>query len=138
MPHSEKATDKANIDYTVLSLKRLSRDYKIPVIAISSFNRVSYGNEVSMQAFKESGSIEYSCDVLMGLQLQGVGSSDFDVNIAKRQEPRKIEAVILKNRNGKTGDMIGYEYYAMFNYFSETGLTEIPEKRPKYKRSEML
>ena len=138
MPHSEKATDKANIDYTVLSLKRLSRDYKIPVIAISSFNRVSYGNEVSMQAFKESGSIEYSCDVLMGLQLQGVGSSDFDVNIAKRQEPRKIEAVILKNRNGKTGDTIGYEYYAMFNYFSETGLTEIPEKRPKYKRSEML
>ena len=138
MPHSEKATDKANIDYTVLSLKRLSRDYKIPVIAISSFNRVSYGNEVSMQAFKESGSIEYSCDVLMGLQLQGVGSNDFDVNIAKRQEPRKIEAVILKNRNGKTGDMIGYEYYAMFNYFSETGLTEIPEKRPKYKRSEML
>ena len=138
MPHSEKATDKANIDYTVLSLKRLSRDYKIPVIAISSFNRVSYGNEVSMQAFKESGSIEYSCDVLMGLQLQGVGSNDFDVNIAKRQEPRKIEAVILKNRNGKTGDTIGYEYYAMFNYFSETGLTEIPEKRPKYKRSEML
>ena len=77
-----------------------------------------------MQAFKESGAIEYSTDVLIGLQLQGVGTENFDVNQAKRQEPRQIEAVILKNRNGRTGDKIGYDYYAMFNYFSENGKLE--------------
>ena len=121
MPHSERGTDKTNTDYAILTLKRLSRDYKIPVVVISSFNRENYKNKVSMQAFKESGAIEYSTDVLIGLQLMGTGAKDFDVNIAKRQEPRKIEAVILKNRNGRTGGKIGYNFYAMFNYFSELG-----------------
>lgn len=124
MPHQDRGTDKSNTDYAILTFKRLSRDYKIPVVVISSFNRENYSNRVSMQAFKESGAIEYSTDVLIGLQLQGVGTENFDVNQAKRQEPRQIEAVILKNRNGRTGDKIGYDYYAMFNYFSENGNLE--------------
>ena len=124
MPHKDRGTDKANTDYSILTFKRLSRDYKIPVIVISSFNRENYSNRVSMQAFKESGAIEYSTDVLIGLQLQGVGTESFDVNQAKRQEPRKIEVVILKNRNGRTGDKIGYDYYAMFNCFFEQGILE--------------
>ena len=121
MPHSERGTDKTNTDYAILTLKRLSRDYKIPVIVISSFNRENYSNKVSMQAFKESGAIEYSTDVLIGLQLMGTGAKDFDVDTAKSKNPREIEAVILKNRNGRTGGKIGYNFYAMFNYFSELG-----------------
>lgn len=121
MPHSERATDKTNTDYAVLTLKRLSRDYKIPVIVISSFNRENYSNKVSMQAFKESGAIEYSTDVLIGLQLAGAGGKSFDVDEAKSQNPREIEAVILKNRNGRTGNKIQYRFYAMFNCFEETG-----------------
>ena len=121
MPHNQKGTDKTNTDYAILNFKRLSRDYKIPVVVISSFNRENYSNKVSMQAFKESGAIEYSTDVLIGLQLMGVGSKSFDVDAAKSKNPREIEAVILKNRNGRTGDKIGYNFYAMFNYFSEIG-----------------
>ena len=121
MPHSERGTDKTNTDYAILTLKRLSRDYKIPVVVISSFNRENYSNKVSMQAFKESGAIEYSTDVLIGLQLMGTGAKDFDVDTAKSKNPREIEAVILKNRNGRTGGKIGYNFYAMFNYFSELG-----------------
>ena len=119
MPYKDRGTDKANTDYSILTFKRLSRDYKIPVIVISSFNRENYGNRVSMQAFKESGAIEYSTDVLIGLQLMGVGSKNFDVDTAKSKNPREIEAIILKNRNGRTGDKIGYKFYAMFNYFEE-------------------
>ena len=74
-----------------------------------------------MQAFKESGAIEYSTDVLIGLQLMGTGAKGFDVDTAKSKNPREIEAVILKNRNGRTGGKIGYNFYAMFNYFSELG-----------------
>lgn len=70
-----------------------------------------------MEAFKESGKIEYSTDVLIGLQLQGVGQSDFDVNRAKKETPRRVEAVILKNRNGATGDTLEFAYYSMFNKF---------------------
>lgn len=118
-PYSDRATDKQNTDKAVMELKRISRDFKTPVIGISSFNRANYSVAVTMEAFKESGAIEYSSDVLIGLQLKGAGKKDFDANEAKKKSPREIELVILKNRNGSTGDKLGYRYYPLFNYFEE-------------------
>lgn len=118
-PYSERATDKQNMDKAVMELKRISRDHKTPVIGISSFNRANYSVSVSMEAFKESGAIEYSSDVLIGLQLKGAGDKEFNQNEAKKKDPREIELVILKNRNGRTGEKLGYKYYPLFNYFIE-------------------
>lgn len=124
-PYNERATDKQNTDKAVMELKRISRDFKTPVIGISSFNRDNYNNAVSMQSFKESGAIEYSSDILIGLQLKGAGQKDpdtnkpFDPTEAKKKNPREIELVILKNRNGKTGTKIPLEFYPLFNYFIE-------------------
>lgn len=118
-PYDVRATDKQNMDKAVLELKRISRDYKTPVIAISSLNRANYKTPISMEALKETGGLEYGSDVVIGLQLKGVGKKDFDVDKAKGQDPREIELKILKNRNGKTGDTIAYEYYPLFNYFTE-------------------
>ena len=128
-PANERATDKQNTDKAVMELKRISRDFKTPVIGISSFNRDNYNNAVSMQAFKESGAIEYSSDILIGLQLKGAGQKDFDATEAKSKSPREIELVILKNRNGKTGDKVPFEFYPMFNYFVENDA-------PKYIQAE--
>ena len=119
-PYSERATDKQNTDKAVMELKRISRDYKTPVIGISSFNRANYKEAVTMEAFKESGAIEYSSDILIGLQLKGAGKKDFDASEAKRKDPREIELVILKNRNGRTGDSLSFNFYPLFNYFEET------------------
>lgn len=118
-PHNERATEKQAADKAVLELKRISRDYKTPVIAISSFNRDNYKAAVSMQAFKESGGIEYSSDVLIGLQLKGAGAANFDADEAKAKNPREVELVILKNRNGRAGVKCNYLYYPLFNYFTE-------------------
>ena len=118
-PHDIKATDKQNTDKAVLELKRISRDYKTPVIGISSFNRASYQAEVTLEAFKESGSLEYGSDVLIGLQFKGAGGKDFNITAAKQKDPREIELVILKNRNGRTGDKLPFNYYPLFNYFAE-------------------
>ena len=119
MQQDTRATDKQNIDKAVIELKRISRDYKAAVIGISSFNRQNYNQAVTMEAFKESGGIEYSSDLLIGLQLKGAGTKDFDVNAAKDKNPREIELVVLKNRNGATGKKLAYEYYPLFNYFRE-------------------
>ena len=80
-PADMRATDKQNTDKAVLELKRISRDFKIPVIGISSFNRDSYKagggvnqGKVSMTDYKESGAVEYSADVLIGLEFAGAGS----------------------------------------------------------------
>jgi replicative DNA helicase len=118
-PHNERAGDKQNTDRAVTELKRISRDFKTPVVAISSFNRSNYREAATMEAFKESGAVEYTSDVLIALQFQGAGKDGFDANAEKGRNPRRVELVILKNRNGRTGDRIAYSYYPMFNYFEE-------------------
>ena len=136
-PADPRATDKANTDAAVLEMKRISRDYNTPVICISSFNRSNYRERVSMEALKESGAIEYSSDVVIGLQLEGAGGKEFDVDKAKAENPRKIEAVILKNRSGKTGQTIPFEYYTHFNLFRDVkqGHRYSPDEVAAAKRS---
>ena len=117
-----RATDKRNIDENVVALKQLSRDYKIPVFVISSFNREGYkggAKEATMTDFKESGAIEYGADVLIGLHFKGAGQPGFDLDEAYNTEPREVELKILKNREGKPGQRIEYAYYPKFNYFTE-------------------
>lgn len=122
-PHDIRATDKQNTDEAVKQLKIMSRDYKIPVFAISSFNRDNYNNPVNMTSFKESGAIEYSSDVLLGLQFKNLQNSDssinkdFDVNEEMQRQPRQIQLKVLKNRSGANGTSTFFRYYPMFNYF---------------------
>ena len=123
-PYEPRATDKQNTDKAVLELKRISRDYKLPLLVVSSFNRANYKTPVAMEAFKESGAIEYSSDVLLGLQLQGAGS-DADFNDLKQQDPRNVELVVLKNRNGRMGDILPFQYYPLFNRFFEPGTADL-------------
>lgn len=124
-PHDERADYRLIIDHAVKELKHLSRDYKIPVIAVSSFNRANYRSEVSMESFKESGGIEYSSDILFALQFKrdefnGEGKpKPFDIEEAEKKDPREIELKILKNRNGQTGATIDMLFYPKFNYYQE-------------------
>lgn len=131
-PPKERMTDKQVIDYNVMELKRISRDFKTPVIAISSINRSNYLTPIDFESFKESGAIEFSADIVIGLQLACLEEPIFNsgtqtkiqekrerINQAKADMPRKIQAVILKNRNGQTGDKINYAYYQKYNLFEE-------------------
>lgn len=123
----EGITDKQNADNTILALKKITRDYKTPVIAISSFNRDAYNKGASMESFKESGGVEYCSDVIVGLQFEGVGEIEegkkkprnIDFNAEKAKSIRDVEAIILKNRNGITGKKINFRYMASFNHFEE-------------------
>lgn len=119
-PDDSRATEKQNTDRAVVELKRISRDHDIPVIAISSFNRENYKNEVSEIAFKESGAIEYSSDVLIGLQFRGAGSPTFNARAAKAQTPREVELIVLKNRNGRLPNFpVSFSFYPLFNYYED-------------------
>ncbi len=125
-PYDTRATDKTNTDKAILELKRISRDNKIPVIAISSVNRGSYRKNsdykgaVTEDALKESGAIEFSCDIIMGLQFQSAGS-DFDPDVEYQKPTREMQIVLLKNRQGERGKKINFNYLPTFNYFEETG-----------------
>lgn len=127
---------KDNIDHVVTSLKQMSRDYNISVIVVSSLNRSNYLTPVDFESFKESGGIEYTADVVWGLQLQAIHDEVFNssqkikekrekINEAKRANPRKIELVCLKNRNGISNYSCNFTYYPKYDLFiSEEGETD--------------
>lgn len=118
-PYDVKMSDKQNTDKNILELKRISRDYKIPVVVISSLNRENYTAKITERAFKESGSIEYGVDTLIGLQYSGI-RKDEDLQEAKGRNPREIDLVIIKNRNaGVKVEPIQFYYYTLFNYYEE-------------------
>lgn len=111
-----KGTDKQGVDLIVSTLKAISRDLKIPVIAISSFNRDSYSQNAKMESFKESGSIEYSSDILLALDIkrppqeEEESKKDYTMRLNKLKfefdanrtqgNANEIRLKALKNRNG--------------------------------------
>jgi len=151
-PYSEeyiKASDKQNTDKNVVELKRIGRDFKTTIIGISSFNRDNYTAPVNLSGFKESGAIEYSSDVLIGLQFLGMDYEEGETDkqrdkrireLRKEQDAKgragqaqTIQLKVLKNRYGCKGDVI-LSFYPMFNYFEEDlEANTLPEKsRKKY------
>ena len=133
-PADPHFTDKQNTDKAVLELKRLSRDKNIAIIGISSFNRDNYTSPVNLASFKESGAIEYSSDVLIGLQYEGMDYQESEtekqrekrirslmseaIKKAKDGEAQKIEIKILKNRSGSKGAASLF-YYPKFSCFKD-------------------
>lgn len=135
---AEKGTIRESIDYNVVELKRLARALDVPVIVISSINRGNYLLPVDFESFKESGGIEYTADVVLGLQLaclddnavfqkeKAIMEKREAIKAAKAENPRQIRLVCLKNRYGRPDWTITYKYYPQYDYFVETtGYTEV-------------
>lgn len=125
-PQDPRATDKQNIDRAVLVLKALSRELDIPVFAVSSFNRESYTKGASMEAFKESGAVEYAADVLLALQMTALGQEGFDLNREKAADPRREDLVLLKNRSGVPFGTVPLLYHAKANLFEQASASPAP------------
>ena len=112
-PYSDKASDKQATDHNMTDLRIVARELKTTVFVVSSLNRSSYSGAITMEAFKESGAVEYSSDVLLGLQPEGMAEKLATVKESERRakansimketkasEVRACELVMLKNRNG--------------------------------------
>lgn len=133
-PEDVRMSDKQNTDSNVFELKEISRDFSIPVFAISSFNRENYLEPVSMTSFKESGAVEYSSDILFGLQYAGMDYREGDSEKKRKErirdlteevfrkkrnkEPIEVELKCLKNRNGYQFTTT-FRMIPAFNFFEE-------------------
>ena len=131
-PVNNYQTTKDVVDYNVRALKKLQTENDLVVIVISSLNRANYLTPIDFSSFKESGGIEYTADVIWGLQLSVMNEELFDkdaklkakremVKEAKVANPREIELVCLKNRYGISSYSCNFKYYARYDLF-------IPEK----------
>lgn len=142
-------SDKQATDFNISALKRISAKNSLLIIAISSLNRASYCEKVDLNSFKESGAVEYTNDILIGLNFsklyeieeeqateegrkrlkeQGLLTKSEDINqnklkalikLEKKARPRKITLEVLKNRNGETGGTISFYYYPGANTYLE-------------------
>jgi len=127
-PPESRMTTRNTVDYHVKRLKELQIDHQLTMIVISSLNRQNYMAAIDFESFKESGGIEYTADVLWGLQLQCIHEKLFSqqnkinekrqrIREAKRSIPRKIELVCLKNRFGISSYSCLFDYYTKYDWF---------------------
>jgi replicative DNA helicase len=116
---------KISIDDTLRKLKVFQRDTGTTFFVISSFNRSNYNQSAAFEAFKESGGIEYSSDVIWALQLyvttnfkggKTEESKRKEIEKAKNQQPRQMVLQCLKNRFGGNYNCY-FNYYSRFDYF---------------------
>lgn len=143
-PTGNGSGNKDSIDFNVTELKRISRDFNIPVIVISAFNRANYMNQVSFENFKESGGIEYTADVLIGLQLKILSEKEFNpdgqnnvnarrekIKEAKNKIPREIQLCCIKNRNGRSSFDLNFLYFPNYDLFIPNEAPLMPETQAK-------
>ena len=91
-----------------MGLKRIAKDFKCPVIALSQLTKEALGRPLTMSDLRESGQIAQDADQIIFLYPD---SKDMGV----------INANVAKNRHGKTGVarlLDGFEY-CQFEAFSD-------------------
>jgi len=127
-PADPRQTNKDKIDEIVRALKKIQGNNDLVVFVVSSFNRTNYLAPVDFESYKESGGIEYTADVVWGLQLQIQNSELFNsekkikekreaIRAAKEANPRKVELVCLKNRYGIANYSCGFNYNPVYDLF---------------------
>lgn len=145
-------TDKRLLtDYDVTTLKNIAVNYDIPILAISAFNRNSYLEGVSMSSFRESSGIEYSADILLGMQYVGMdyiktkftaanGSLESDWEGEQRHKSRVRDLAAKMDEYGAAGFPLPVElkilkvrlspknklclnFFPAFNYFESADYT---------------
>lgn len=129
-------SDKQNVDLSVKWMSKLAHERNIPVVLISSLSRASYDQKVQIDSFKETGGIEYTADVVLGLSFSAAPDiasrkSTFNMSKEKEKSPRFVEINILKQRYGSSGagSTVKLEYYAKYDYFKEIELPQAPQKK---------
>ena len=108
-------SDKQIVDDNVRELCRMRDQMGIIILLISALNRGSYNRPITLDSFKESGSIEYSADVILGMQYQGIrksGKEKFSLDKAAAKRPRELELTVLKMRYGQDGVRIPLHFYS--------------------------
>ncbi len=127
-PADMRQSAKDAVDSNVRAFKKLQTENDLVVLLISSLNRANYLTPVDFESFKESGGIEYTADVIWGLQLSVMNDEIFDkekglkgkrekVMEAKRAKPREVELICLKNRYGISSYRCKFDYYTQYDYF---------------------
>jgi replicative DNA helicase len=122
--HTNKPLQKREeIEEVSHQLVALSKKHGLTIFVISSLNRTNYLAPIDYESFKESGSLEYDADVVLGLQYQIVSDQTFTntASVDKRRlligqekvkTTRSVELTCIKNRFGPIFESCKMNYLA--------------------------
>lgn len=105
----------------VMRLKSLAFIQRLPLLVMSSISRSSYYVKVSTESLSDSGSVEDTADVVLGLQPIDYSSNDKragKVVMAEtmKKDVREMSLSCVKNRDGGLGE-VALRYHAAYNFF---------------------
>ncbi len=130
-------SERQTVENAVYALKAASLKYNIPIMAISSVNRGSYLEPMTMASYKETGAIDFTASSLFGLQYLGADYTDKDTSEQKRKiriaalekkiyaakedvgKDVQLQLKIIKARDAFQKDVI-FNAKLGFNYFEES------------------
>lgn len=150
----ENKSMREYMDQNLKILKAMQKDNELFVMIVSSFNRASYKTIVDYESFKETSMIEATCDYVLGLQLAIQDEDNFKfyyrtgknggirettqeekrkmIKEAKQRNPKKIQLVSLKNRNGRQVYKVNFDYFPANDLFMQQGASNMLEgNKPK-------
>ena len=128
-PDDRLYTDKQKTDKIVTALARLRREIDKPILVISSMARSSYMETIGLDSMKESGSIEYSAECVLGLSYAAAKNEDEPKTKSEgrrrlqekgRPWKRSVDLTVLKSRHGKHGDGVPFDFFPAANYYQVT------------------
>lgn len=121
---SDRMTEKATIDYNVLTLKQLSRDLDLTVLLVQSLSRAAAKAELTNASGSGSAGIEYGADVLLWLDFRRKDNE----KQSRAERLREMQLEITKNRNGQTTrSPINLAFYTPCSFFFEEQPSNTPE-----------
>ncbi len=97
------------ISYISRNLKSLSRDLKVPIMAISQLSRASEKRDdrvPKLPDLRDSGSIEQDADVVMFIYREGYYETEEQWKMGHPGQPfpkEEADIIVAKHRNGPTG-----------------------------------
>ena len=126
------------------ALVNLAKAHNITMFVLSSLNRMNYMSPIDFESFKESGSLEYDADVVLGLQYQIITNDKFInctsvdqkrlmVSGAKAESIRAVELVCLKNRFGPIAPVCKLDYHTDVDLFVDSAVTDKKNNATKKK-----
>ena len=119
---------RQKVDFVVSELRRIGRDLDCPVLAIASINRASYSQDKGLlNAFKESGAIEYGADVAAIMSEDKDKTKDKENYLGVMQEYRRVFLDVIKNRNGERS-RVELDFFPAVSRFREVGSGSLPEE----------
>lgn len=118
----EYSDPRSKVDAVLSDMRRLARDLKATVLTIASIGRASYANDTGrLEAFKESGNVEYTAD-LAGLLIEDKtglkGHTHYPAPGSGSRDWKRVYLDIVKNRNGERS-RIHFDFFPAVSGFTE-------------------